>query len=402
MRKIGFVDDERQILKSLKRMFFKTKYEGVYFNSAKELLNYLKVEKLDLVITDIRMPEIDGIKLMKILSRNYPNLTIIAISGYSDTENILRAIDINLAKFYLQKPWNKEELISLIDSIFYMKDIFNQKNLTDQLIYFDSIPISSRALYKTMDMIERDMPLKDISCEVEKNPILSTHLLRIVNAANHRVKLGSIQDLMTYLGRKNIKHIKNIIQGNLTLPVGEVPKESQILFLHSQVTNALTAQIYSELRGGNIPQKYSSAGLLHNIGLIALKTTQEESYRRVEALYYKDKEKNNIEYYEEKVLGINHMELGAYLLDWWNFPDFLAEVSYKYRYPEEKHILNREIVRIIHVASYFSWEFIGEDRYKSKLDRNSLGHLNIEESRIREMLDRIINSINNQGEYLCI
>ena len=103
MKKILFVDDEKRILKSLRRLFYNTDYNCFFASGGKEALKILKEYKINLIITDIRMPKMDGFELLKKVKKHYPKITRVALSGYTDKDAIMEALEANLIKLYFME-----------------------------------------------------------------------------------------------------------------------------------------------------------------------------------------------------------------------------------------------------------------------------------------------------------
>ncbi|MGG4169280.1 response regulator transcription factor [Rossellomorea vietnamensis] len=116
MLKVILVDDEIQIRKGLK---WKVDWEEEGFvivgeaSNGKEALQVIKEEMPDLVLTDVRMPVMDGMQLVKALSAEYPDIKVIVLSGYSDFEYVRSSL-VEGVKDYLLKPVDPEELTSAL------------------------------------------------------------------------------------------------------------------------------------------------------------------------------------------------------------------------------------------------------------------------------------------------
>lgn len=110
--KIVVVDDDKIVTSALKTLF---KIEGFsdahYFNDPKEAVEFLKLEKPDLILSDFLMPEMNGFEFLSIAKEMYPETSMILLTGYADKENAIRAInEIGLYK-YIEKPWDNDDLI---------------------------------------------------------------------------------------------------------------------------------------------------------------------------------------------------------------------------------------------------------------------------------------------------
>lgn len=115
MEKIIVADDEQYSRKALSKMLGKTGLVEVCFEAetGTEVVEYLKENHADILLTDIRMPEMDGLELIKIVSEKYKNMQIIIISGYADFEYAQTAMKYGVRE-YLTKPTNRNELNSAL------------------------------------------------------------------------------------------------------------------------------------------------------------------------------------------------------------------------------------------------------------------------------------------------
>ncbi len=107
---ILFVDDEKNILNSLKRLLRKEDYRLLTASSGEEGLKILAENEVHLVITDLRMPEMNGIEFLTRLRVDYPDLIRIILTGYTDVDTLIESINKgHVYKFFL-KPWNDDDL----------------------------------------------------------------------------------------------------------------------------------------------------------------------------------------------------------------------------------------------------------------------------------------------------
>jgi CheY-like chemotaxis protein len=116
MKKILIVDDERPFLKSLSEGFepYKKEFQVVTASDSREAMRILESEPIDLLVTDLRMPEIDGFKLIAYASKNFPDLPIIVITAFGTTEieNQLK----NFITAYIEKPIDFQNFVDQIRS----------------------------------------------------------------------------------------------------------------------------------------------------------------------------------------------------------------------------------------------------------------------------------------------
>ncbi len=109
---IVIVDDEEMVLTSLNSFLtLETEYSVQTFTSAKQALKYIKTERVDLVVSDYLMPEMDGISFLAEVRTIKPEVPRIILTGYADKENAIKAIN-NVGLFqYIEKPWDNDDIL---------------------------------------------------------------------------------------------------------------------------------------------------------------------------------------------------------------------------------------------------------------------------------------------------
>ncbi len=116
MTKILCVDDERNVLKSLRRLFMdEDDYEILLAESGEEALEILAEEEgIRLVISDYRMPGMNGVDFLSKVYEGWPDTIRMVLSGYADTAAVVEAINLGRIYKFIPKPWNDEELKSAV------------------------------------------------------------------------------------------------------------------------------------------------------------------------------------------------------------------------------------------------------------------------------------------------
>src|SRR3990172_6935475 len=112
---IVLVDDEDMVVTSIKSFLtLETDYEVKGFTKPADAIDYVKSNRVDVVVTDYLMPEIDGISLLAKVKEFQPEATRILLTGYADKENAIKAInDVGLYQ-YIEKPWENDDLKLII------------------------------------------------------------------------------------------------------------------------------------------------------------------------------------------------------------------------------------------------------------------------------------------------
>jgi CheY-like chemotaxis protein/glycine cleavage system H lipoate-binding protein len=107
------VDDEQIVLDSVAKQLKKQDYILLFAQSVKEALQLLDSQQVDIILTDLMMPEIDGLEFLKIMKERSPQTPVIMITGYATINTALQAT--NMGAFdYVAKPFTKSELVSVV------------------------------------------------------------------------------------------------------------------------------------------------------------------------------------------------------------------------------------------------------------------------------------------------
>lgn len=121
MAKILLIEDDVAFCRLLEKFLIKKSYDVTATFSAAEAKSKIKSNEFDLIITDLRLPDSDGIVLMSEIKSTHPNVPVILMTGYSDVSTAVKAIK-NGASDYISKPFNPEEVLLVITGALQISD----------------------------------------------------------------------------------------------------------------------------------------------------------------------------------------------------------------------------------------------------------------------------------------
>ena len=128
-----FVDDERNILNSMKRLFRPLGYQIHLASSGAEGLEILEKTAIDLVISDMRMPEMNGAEFLERAATRWPHVMRILLTGYSDLGSTIAAVNKGKIYRYLSKPWEDQELVFAVKNALELKNLEDEKKRLEAL-----------------------------------------------------------------------------------------------------------------------------------------------------------------------------------------------------------------------------------------------------------------------------
>lgn len=107
-RAVLFVDDDEVVLRSIERGFIDEPYNTLFAKSGQEALEILQREEVHVVVTDMRMPEVDGLELLETIRKMYPHIVGIVLSGYTEMATLQKAVNQGEIFKFVPKPWKLE------------------------------------------------------------------------------------------------------------------------------------------------------------------------------------------------------------------------------------------------------------------------------------------------------
>ncbi len=383
---VMFVDDENFILRSLKRLFKNEPYNVVLMNSAADALEHLKNNSVDLVISDIRMPQMDGFEFLTIVKNNYPKILRVALSGFTESKIIYKLIEKNIAKIYLFKPWDNHELKLNIKRILEFEDVLMNNSLLELINNLDSIPSLPSLYLDLKKLIDNDADIEDVGKLVEMDQAISSKVLRLANSAFYGRKTGDISHAIMGIGLNNLKSL--VLASTFFKGSQEDMQEISKLWQHSVNTNKLTIKIYEKLLNKKIPSIYGSAGLLHDIGKVILHVFYSSSYK--ELLENSNEDENMLVSAELDKYNVTHQDVGAYLLNWWELPYAYVEAAMYHHRPSDERVVNYELVAVVHLSNHYSLKMMMLEKSHSYLDPMVFSKLDIKQEDVVKLVEEII------------
>jgi len=326
--KILFVDDDRNILDSLRLALrvMRGEWDMRFAGSGAEALDILAAEPQDVIISDMRMPGMDGAQLLAAVQARHPATVRIILSGFADQESVLRTV--KLAHQYLSKPCPPEEIKAAIAGALRLRGVLLNPGLRELVARIETLPALPPVYTKlTAALADESCSLATIGAIISQDVGMSTGILRLVNSAffGLPVQVSSVSHAVRLLGTETIRVLVLSIHLFRTQNPGELPgfglKE---LWEHSARVSCFAKSI-AEVEGLGKAERDACfiAGTLHDAGKLVLASGLPDDYGRALALVaQKDLRLHEA---EREIFGATHAEVGAYLFSLWGFSDAIIE-----------------------------------------------------------------------------
>lgn len=390
-----FVDDEQNILSSLRRLMRREPWETLFANSAIEGLKVMQAQKVDLVVADMRMPEVDGAEFLTQVKETYPNTIRVILTGDADRDTIVTMLQNECAHKTLMKPWDPDDLKSLLKGLLDQQDA--QQNgeswLHDTCLDIQSLPTLPQIYLQMKEALTHsdDLSIKRIGEIIEQDPSISVKLLKWANSAmfGQRSHIDHIQRAVVVLGMEIVQGLVLSMSVFDTLkPEMQEPKGySRDDFWKHSFSCGLAARWIGKHLGqrDQVADKAFTAGLLHDLGKLYEDCYHHQGFS--DAVDYAQAEQTTLREAEKRVMKVTHMETGAYLAKWWDLSPSLIEAIRWHHTPQAVSNTDQTL-GIVHVANLLVQEFdqgSSGNFARSKIDQKVWRDLKIQKNQLQEL-----------------
>lgn len=348
-----FVDDEPFILEGLRRSLrsMRSQWTMEFASSAAEALEMMSHASFDVVVTDMRMPGMDGAQLLREVRNRYPQTVRIVLSGQSSREALLRSI--SPSHQFLSKPCDVEELKARVAKAFVLYDLLENatiKGLISQLSSVPTLPVIYKEIAKEIE--SREPSAGRIGALISKDPAMTAKILQLANSAllGVRSRISNASQAVSLIGLDMIRAL--VISAHIfTQFEARQMEEMSIsrLWKHSLATASVGQAIArAEHASREIVDDSFTAGLLHDIGKMILASIMPEKYKAV--LQRVAKESLPVSQAEYQAFSCTHAEVGAYLIGIWGLPHAIVEAVALHGCPSKSPTGTFSVLTAVHAA----------------------------------------------------
>ena len=320
MKRILFVDDEPRILEGLQRSLrpCRKQWNMSFANSGQEALDILAKSTFDVIVSDMRMPGMDGAQLLELVRDRYPGMMRIVLSGQFEMEAAMRAVPV--AHQFLTKPCDPGKLQGVIDRSYGGTSVGAASGIRRVIAAIGELPAlpsTYAALSAAID--DPETPLDQIAAIVERDVAVAAKVLQLVNSSFFGLsrEIATVSMAVGFLGFEVLKQLVITVElfrafdGGCQV-AGFSVEETQ---RHSRCVAAIAGRL-------PVPRQYAAAtsvaALLHDVGKLVLAARLPEQFQR--ALQTSRQESRPLHILEEEVTGTSHEAIGGYLLGLWGLP----------------------------------------------------------------------------------
>jgi len=359
MKRVLFVDDEPNILQGLRRMLrgMRKEWDMQFAGSAEEALEMFSEQPFDIVISDMRMPGMDGADLLSKIKELHPDSIRIILSGHSEKEAVMKSV--GPTHQYLAKPCDADVLRATIEKACAMRELLGSDVLKELAARLETIP-SMPSLYReiTDALQDENCTLERVGEIIGKDIGMSAKILKLVNSAYFGLMrpVNNVARAVAYLGIETVSAL--VLSAQI---FSEFEDEESVgfsleqLWNHSMQTAACAREI-AKLEGASKQEADDAflAGMLHDVGTLVLAGNLSGEYAKV--LRTIDDQGVSAKEAERSVFHATHGEVGAYVMGIWGLPDSIVEAIAFHENPADATGGVQRTLTYVHAADALSQE----------------------------------------------
>jgi HD-like signal output (HDOD) protein len=349
LSRVVFVDDDSNILQGMRRTMhcMRSEWNMEFLPSGAAALESLAKSPADVIVSDMRMPGMDGWQLLTEVKKLHPGTVRFVLSGHADPAAIMRSVGV--AHQYLAKPCDGVTLKLAIAQSEMLKSILGNESLAQLVGDVDTLPSCPRAFQEiTKHLQQPNATVADVARIIGRDPGMTANLMKLVNSAffGTRQSITTVDRAVTYLGLDTLGAL--VLGHSLFYSNDSGNHEAGALhglWLHSlqTATAARTIAVHEKLPRAQAEAAFL-AGMMHDVGKLVFATrsipTKSEGTISNHAM---------IALVEER-----HAAMGAYLLGLWAFPSPLIEAVAQHHTPTQQTTSGLDLTVLVHVANRLS------------------------------------------------
>lgn len=351
MKRVLFVDDEARVLDGLRDLLRRQRHEWemVFTLGGEAALRELEAQSFDVVVSDMRMPGIDGASLLGIVKERSPQTVRIVLSGQTELEAAVRVAPV--AHQFLAKPCERDALRRAIERASLSQELLADDGVRRAATGAQALPSAPTLYTRLVDTLaDPEASMEDIGALVESDIAMCAKVLQLVNSSFFGLgrRICSARQAVGYLGIAPLRALV-LSAGAFRAFAPSQPIEGfcvDALERHS----TLVARIAAEL----LPDRHQAAeaftaGLLHDVGKLVLAAHQPD---QLALLLARARELGQpLHVVEREHGGVTHAEIGAYLLNLWGLPHAIVEAVAHHHAPSRLESSDLDPVAAVHIAN---------------------------------------------------
>ncbi|PRC93360.1 HD domain-containing phosphohydrolase [Solimicrobium silvestre] len=248
--KILCVDDEPNILSSLRRLFRAKGYQVFIAEGGREGLKIMESEQIDLVISDMRMPEMDGAQFLEEVRSKWPDCIRILLTGFSEVHSIIAAINRGEIHRYIAKPWDENDILLIVKQALERKYLFDEKLRLEALTSSQNEELKNLNASLEFKVQERTEALKTANEKLKESFLTSIKVfsslidMRGGKLAGHSRRVADIARKIAVRMKLDFNEVQDIFVAGLLVDIGKIGFSDDLLSMPMNKMNGEELGLY--------------------------------------------------------------------------------------------------------------------------------------------------------------
>ncbi len=341
--RVVFVDDDVNVLQAMRRSMHGMRHEWhmEFLPSGADALASLAQSPADVIVSDMRMPGMDGRDLLTKVKDLYPQTVRLVLSGYAEPAAIMRLVGI--AHQYIAKPGESAVLKAAIAQTKLMRDLLNNPELALLVGGVDTLPCVPAAFQEISSCLQsKTANVAKVAQVISHDVAMTANIMKLVNSAffGARRQVTSVERAVAYLGWDTL--IALVLGHGLFKSIGTSAGET--LWQHS-LSTAMAARAIAT--NENLPQARVEeaflTGMLHDVGRVVYATRAGQPSTGPNPVEFAKIDNS-------QPAGDHHVEVGAYLLGLWGFPSQIVAAVALHGSPGRRADAGFDLTVLVHLA----------------------------------------------------
>jgi len=324
MKRVLFVDDEPYVLSGLRRMLrdLQKAWRMEFVGSASEALSRIEAEPFDVVVSDVRMPEMNGLELLAAVMDQWPETVRLILSGQSDRETMVRSVGV--AHQFLAKPCDADTLRSAVMRACTLREQLASAPLRQLVARLRTLPSVPGVYQAILDKLRSpDVSAQQLGQLIAQDVAMTTKILQVVNSSfvGLRQSVSDPVQATVLLGSETIRAL--VLSAGVFSQFKADRRVVDDVSRHSMAVARLATSIAdAEMAGVQTRNEAFMAGLLHDVGKLVLLESFPDYADCLTNAQGDDVERAHS---EMERFGATQAQIGGYLLGLWGLPDSIVE-----------------------------------------------------------------------------
>ena len=326
----------------------------IFATSGDRAIEMMSEQPVDVLVSDMRMPGMDGAELLRIARERWPETARFVLSGYSDAEAIMRSTLV--AHQFLSKPCDGDKLRATVERAIALQRLIDDPAVRRSIGAVEKLPSVPETYRKlTKALASEEVGLEIVARIVARDPAISAKLLQLVNSAFFGLSrtVSDIAEAVSFLGLDVVRDLTLTLEA---FTCSDVPSALQPALHGIADRSFAVASVAREIAEPSDRDAAYTAGLLLDVGYVVIAARMPEAFSSVAAGQTPEPRTDR----ERREIGADHAAIGAFLLSEWGLPTHVTSSVAWHHEPAASGSGEMDLAATLNVADALTDELTGD------------------------------------------